>query len=99
MAWWRRAWDWLSQGKRWLILPVVLAGVAALVGLLRGRRDGPSPGSASGAGPAPVGEAADDAREVIREEAGDARAAADDRAEKRLSAIEEARARMREGKP
>jgi hypothetical protein len=98
VAWWRRAWDWLSQGKRWMILPAVLAGVAALVGLLRGRRDGsPSPGSASGAGPAPTGEAADDAREVIREAAADEEAAIKAEAEAQRERIRKAMERAKLG--
>lgn len=51
MDWLRKAWAWLCVGKRWLILPAVVAGVATLIGLLRGRRAGPSlPGSVPVAG-------------------------------------------------
>ena len=64
--WWSRAWSWFTVGKRWLIFPAVLAGVAALVALLRGRRAGPPlPGSVPGG--APVGDEADEIRKSIKE--------------------------------
>jgi hypothetical protein len=94
VSWWRRAWDWFSQGKRWLILPAVFAGVAALVALCRGRRAGPPlPGSAPGG--APVGDDAEDAREAIRETQADQEAAikkaAEDQRERIRKAMERAK--------
>jgi hypothetical protein len=68
-SWWSKAWSWFTVGKRWLILPAILAGVVALVGCLRGRRAvaPPSPGSVPGGGP--VGEEAEEIRQTIRETA------------------------------
>jgi len=54
MDWLRKAWAWICVGRRWLILPAVVAGVAAMIGLLRGRRTGSSlPGSVPVAGLSP----------------------------------------------
>lgn len=94
--WYSRAWSWFRAHWQWVVIPVGLI-LAALPWLRRARV--PSPGSGAGQGGGPTGDAAEDAREVVRDAAGDARAAADERASVRLTAIEEARARMREGKP
>lgn len=64
MAWWRRAWSWLRDHWRWVVLPVGL--ILAVLPWLRRERT-PSPSSGAGQGGGPTGDEAEEIRRTIRE--------------------------------